>query len=58
LRKDNLVTVDRHHVEILDFDALSLASDFENSYLGGAVRGRVTSVESMISETLIPQVQE
>jgi CRP-like cAMP-binding protein len=39
LREDKLVAVDGRRVTILDFEALSLVCDFENSYLGGdAVR--------------------
>lgn len=34
LREDKLVAMDGHCVTILDFEALSLLSDFENSYLG------------------------
>lgn len=34
LREDKLVAMDGHSVTILDFKALSLLSDFENSYLG------------------------
>jgi CRP-like cAMP-binding protein len=34
LREDKLVAVDGKRVTILDFEALSLVSDFENSYLG------------------------
>jgi CRP-like cAMP-binding protein len=38
LREDKLIAVDGHSVTILDFEALSLLSDFENSYLGEAAR--------------------
>ncbi len=38
LREDQLVAVDRKQVTILDFEALSLLSDFENSYLGENAR--------------------
>ncbi len=34
LREDKLVLMDGKRVTILDFDALSLVSDFDNSYLG------------------------
>jgi hypothetical protein len=36
LREDKLIALDGRHVTILDFEALSLISDFENSYLGAA----------------------
>lgn len=38
LREDKLIAMDGRSVTILDFEALSLLSDFENSYLGEAVR--------------------
>ena len=38
LREDKLIATDGHSVTILDFEALSLLSDFENSYLGEAAR--------------------
>ncbi len=38
LREDKLIAMDCHSVTILDFEALSLLSDFENSYLGEAAR--------------------
>ena len=38
LREDKLIAMDGHSVTILDFEALSLLSDFENSYLGEATR--------------------
>lgn len=38
LRQDKLIAMDGHSVTILDFEALSLLSDFENSYLGEAAR--------------------
>jgi CRP-like cAMP-binding protein len=38
LREDKLVAMDGHSVTILDFEALSLLSDFENTYLGEAAR--------------------
>src|ERR1700739_5010239 len=36
LREDKLIAMDGRSVTILDFEALSLLSDFENSYLGEA----------------------
>lgn len=36
LREDKLIAIDGKHVTILDFEGLSLISDFENSYLGAA----------------------
>ena len=45
LREDKLIAIDGKCVTILDFDALSLLSDFDNSYLGEtarALRGRMT----------------
>jgi len=38
LRQDKLVALDEKKVTILDFEALSLLSDFENSYLGEDAR--------------------
>src|SRR5579871_2253316 len=38
LREDKLIAMEGHSVTILDFEALSLLSDFENSYLGEAAR--------------------
>jgi CRP-like cAMP-binding protein len=38
LRQDKLVAMDGKKVTILDFEALSLLSDFENSYLGEDAR--------------------
>jgi CRP-like cAMP-binding protein len=38
LREDKLIAMDGHAVTILDFEALSLLSDFENSYLGETTR--------------------
>ena len=38
LRQDKLVALDGKKVTILDFEALSLLSDFENSYLGENAR--------------------
>jgi CRP-like cAMP-binding protein len=38
LREDGLIAMDGKTVAILDFEALSLLSDFENSYLGETAR--------------------
>jgi CRP-like cAMP-binding protein len=38
LRDDKLIEIDGKSITILDFEALSLLSDFENSYLGEAAR--------------------
>jgi hypothetical protein len=38
LREDKLIAMDGHSVMILDFEALSLLSDFENSYLEETAR--------------------
>jgi CRP-like cAMP-binding protein len=38
LRADKLISIDGQCVTILDFEALSLLSDFENSYLGESAR--------------------
>lgn len=38
LREDKLIAIDRKLVTILDFEGLSLLSDFENSYLGATAR--------------------
>jgi len=38
LRQDKLVEMDGKKVTIVDFEALSLRSDFENSYLGDDAR--------------------
>jgi hypothetical protein len=38
LREDGLVAIDGRRVSILDFEALSQLSDFENSYLGENAR--------------------
>jgi CRP-like cAMP-binding protein len=38
LRADKLIAIEDKWVTILDFDALSVLCDFENSYLGGAAR--------------------
>jgi CRP-like cAMP-binding protein len=37
LREDKLIAIKGKRVTILDFEALSLVSDFENSYLGSSV---------------------
>ena len=38
LREDKLIAIDGKVVTILDFEGLSLLSDFENSYLGATAR--------------------
>lgn len=38
LRDDKLIAMNGHSITILDFEALSLLSDFENSYLGEVAR--------------------
>jgi hypothetical protein len=38
LREDKLIAIEGKRVTILDFEALSLICDFENSYLGAAAR--------------------
>ena len=38
LREDKLILIDGKRVTILDFEALSLVSDFDNSYLGETAR--------------------
>jgi CRP-like cAMP-binding protein len=38
LREDKLIAIDGKTVTILDFEGLSLLSDFENSYLGATAR--------------------
>jgi CRP-like cAMP-binding protein len=38
LRDDKLIAIDGKSITILDFEALSLLSDFENSYLGESAR--------------------
>lgn len=38
LREDKFIAVDGHSITILDFEALSRLSDFDNSYLGDAAR--------------------
>ena len=46
LREDKLIAIDGKFVTILDFEALSLLSDFDNSYLGEtarALRSKMTS---------------
>ena len=52
LREDGLIKMSNKCVTILDFDALSLLSDFDNSYLGEtvhALRAEIASAESTIS---------
>jgi DNA-binding transcriptional regulator LsrR (DeoR family) len=38
LREDGLIAMDGRSITILDFEALALLSDFENSYLGAVGR--------------------
>jgi hypothetical protein len=38
LRDDGLISIADKSITILDFEALSLLSDFENSYLGESAR--------------------
>jgi CRP-like cAMP-binding protein len=38
LREDKLIAIDGKVVTILDFEGLSMLSDFENSYLGATIR--------------------
>jgi DNA-binding transcriptional regulator LsrR (DeoR family) len=38
LRQDKLIAIEGKSVTILDFEALSLLSDFENSYLAKSIR--------------------
>jgi CRP-like cAMP-binding protein len=44
LREDKLIAMDGHSVTILDFETLSLLSDFENSYLGETARALRSSL--------------
>jgi CRP-like cAMP-binding protein len=44
LREDKLIAIDGKVVTILDFEGLSLLSDFENSYLGATVRALENNV--------------
>jgi CRP-like cAMP-binding protein len=44
LREDKLIAITRQKVTILDFEGLSLLSDFENSYLGAAARAIATEI--------------
>ena len=52
LRQDKLVAMDGKKVTIVDFEALSLQSDFENSYLGENARALWTrrTVQKPLSE--------
>lgn len=50
LREDRLIAVDRRSVTILDFEALSLMSDFERSYLAELPR----SVREVAAQQLPP----
>jgi CRP-like cAMP-binding protein len=58
LREDKLIAIDGMCVTILDFDALSLLSDFDNSYLGEtvrALRGEMTlSVQNNAAQHTAP----
>jgi DNA-binding transcriptional regulator LsrR (DeoR family) len=49
LREDRLIAINGRSVTILDFEGLSLLSDFENSYLGEAAR----TLQSAVSPTKI-----
>jgi CRP-like cAMP-binding protein len=46
LREDGLITMSNKSVTILDFDALSLLADFDNSYLGETARALRTKIAS------------
>jgi CRP-like cAMP-binding protein len=46
LREDGLIKMSNKSVTLLDFDALSLLSDFDNSYLGETVRALQTEIAS------------
>jgi DNA-binding transcriptional regulator LsrR (DeoR family) len=50
LREEKLVAVERQHVTILDFERLSVISDFENSYLGAAAQAIGQQIHSWKSE--------
>jgi CRP-like cAMP-binding protein len=50
LRADKLIEIDGKSMTILDFEALSLLSDFENSYLGEAVRAMRNQMSSPTSK--------
>jgi CRP-like cAMP-binding protein len=58
LREDKLISVDGKCVTILDFDALSLLSDFDNSYLGETARalrsGMTLSVQNRTAQVASP----
>lgn len=58
LREDKLISIDGKCVTILDFDALSLLSDFDNSYLGEtsrALRSGITlSVQNRTAQVASP----
>lgn len=49
LREDKLIKVNNKCVTLLDFDALSLLSDFDNSYLGETARAMRTEIVSATS---------
>lgn len=58
LREDKLISIDGKCVTILDFDALSLLSDFDNSYLGETARalrsGMTLSVQNRTAQVASP----
>ena len=58
LREDKLISIDGKCVTILDFDALSLLSDFDNSYLGETARalrsGMTLSVQNRTTQVASP----
>ena len=58
LREDKLIAIDGKFVTILDFDALSLLSDFDNSYLGETARalrsGMTLSVQNRTAQVASP----
>jgi CRP-like cAMP-binding protein len=45
LREDKLIAINGKIVKILDFEALSLLSDFENSYLGATARALRSNIK-------------
>jgi DNA-binding transcriptional regulator LsrR (DeoR family) len=49
LREDKLIAITRQQVTILDFEGLSLLSDFDNSYLGAAARAIATEISAKSS---------
>lgn len=49
LREDKLIAIDGKRLTILDFEALSLICDFENSYLGGAAQAIEREMAEMAS---------